>query len=104
MTTFVQTSEGWINLDHVILVRYSDPLPSGEPGETLIQLTDGRTFVCHVFGDITPKIDQLPTAAPVAQPPDLNTRFTVGSDYTIPTYRRDRLEVTPQPAEPPVAS
>jgi hypothetical protein len=59
MADFVETSIGWLNLDHVILIRYGDARLK-EVGENLVQLSDGRSVICRFLGPP----GQLPNVVP----------------------------------------
>jgi hypothetical protein len=88
MATFLDTTEGYLNVDHIVLVR---PGPAAGD-EVLIQMADGRTYVCHVV-DLTPIHSPTPLADP-APPP----AYAPGGDYTVPGFRKEVPYVAPVPA------
>lgn len=88
MATFLDTTEGLLNIDHIVLVR---PGPAPED-EVLIQMADGRTYVCHVV-DLTPI--HLPLQNPAPSP-----AYGPGGDYTAPTFQREVPHVAPVAQSP----
>jgi len=74
MSQFIYTSSGFINLDHVLLVRVG---VEREAGEDLIQMSDGRTIQCVIYdrGFLPPKPAATMTAAAEPAPPESREGF-----------------------------
>lgn len=73
MSQFVYTSSGFINLDHILLIRVG---VEREEGEDLIQMSDGRIVQCVIYdrGFLPPK----PPAAMVAATEPASPQTDVG--------------------------
>jgi hypothetical protein len=62
MATFIHTSRGLLNLDHVVLIKQG---VAREAGENYVQLADGRIL----SGIILDPIPGLPVTTPAATTP-----------------------------------
>src|SRR5262245_6363424 len=101
MADFIETTVGYLNLAYVVLIR------QGEAGDSQIQMSDGRTFLCHVadFSPVHPTTlpstleggpaDGVPQPTVAPTPPP----YALGGNYTVPTFRADAPYVAPVVAE-----
>jgi hypothetical protein len=90
MSSFIRTSVGFLNLQHILLIRVGI---EKEEGEDLVQMSDGRNIQCLIYDR-----DFLPQPKPEATPPateDENLRRTSGP---VPATEDENLRRTMPPA------